>query len=106
MKEFFVQNWQFIVAVSISVLSSIGVWLIRKKPVLNQMDTILLCVLEKLPIWIQEVECLKGSDVKRTAVLNTASKYVLDVFHVNLSSECISLIGSWIEDILATPQKH
>lgn len=106
MKEFFVQNWQFFVALFVSVITSVMVWFIRKKPVLNEMDNILLRILENLPIWIIEVETLKGADVKKTAVLETCKKYARDEFSVILPQTIISYLGTCIEYILETPQKH
>lgn len=106
MKEFILQNWQFCVAVIVSVITSLLVWVIKKKPVINEMDNILIRILENLPIWIIEVESLKGSDIKKTAVLETCKKYALDEFSVNLPQSVLSYLGTCIEYILETPQKH
>ena len=40
--NFLKENWQFLTAILISVISSLVIWLIKKKPVLNELDNILL----------------------------------------------------------------
>lgn len=103
--DFIVKYWDLIASL-ILVIASIIIMAIRKKPVINEMDTILLKVLEKLPDWIQQAESLKGAEVKKSLVIESCKKYVLNQFSLNLSDEYVALIGSYIEAYLSTPQKH
>lgn len=118
--EFLEKYWQVIAAL-LSVVASIVIWCLKKKPVLNQMDTILLAVFENLTQIINQVELLKckpvetelgtagvvtiSSEDKKSLALYAVKEFVKKQFSVNLPDSYISLIGKWIEDILSTPQK-
>lgn len=102
--DFIVKYWDIIVSL-VMVIASLVLALIKKKPVLNEMDNILLKVLDKLPEWINSAETLKGADVKKSLVLESVKKYVSNEFSVILPQSYIDFIGSKIEDILSTPQK-
>lgn len=102
--DFIVKYWDIIVSL-VMVIASVVLALIKKKPVLNEMDNILLKVLDKLPEWINSAETLKGADVKKSLVLESVKKYVSNEFSVILPQSYIDFIGSKIEDILSTPQK-
>lgn len=101
----FIVEYRDIFAFIISVILSVIIMVIKKKPVINEMDKILLVVLEKLPEFINEAESFKGADVKKTIVLESVKKYVEDQFSVILPDSFIGLIGSKVEAILSTPQK-
>lgn len=104
MINFILEHWDVIVSL-LMVIASVVLALIKKKPVLNEMDNILLKVLDKLPEWINSAETLKGADVKKSIVLESVKKYVSNEFSVILPQSYIDFIGSKIEDILSTPQK-
>lgn len=108
MKQFFefcLQHWDFISSI-ILVIASVVIMAIKKKPVLNAMDNILIEVFSRLPEWINSAEALKGAEVKKALVLESAKKFVKDQFSMDLPESYISLIGEKVEAILSTPQKH
>lgn len=102
--DFIVKYWD-ILASAILVIASIIIMAIKKKPVINEMDNILLKVLEKLPEWISSAESLKGAEVKKSIVLESVKKYVAEQFSLTLPDQYIAFISAKIEDILSTPQK-
>lgn len=103
--DFIKENWQLIASV-ITLICSLVIFILKKKPVINEMDCILLKVLEKLPSWISQAESLKGADVKKSLVIESVKKYVKSEFSYSLPDSYIALIDSYIEKILETPQKH
>ena len=104
MKEFILTYWREIVS-TIAVIASIIIMAIKKKPVINEMDNIILKVLEKLPEFINSAETFKGADVKKALVIESVKKYVKEQFSINLPDSYIESIGFMIEAILSTPQK-
>ena len=104
MKEFILTYWREIVS-TIAVIASIIIMAIKKKPVINEMDNIILKVLEKLPEFINSAETFKGADVKKALVIESVKKFVKEQFSINLPDSYIESIGSMIEAILSTPQK-
>lgn len=103
--DFIVKYWDVITSL-VLVIASIIIMLIKKKRVVNEMDNIILEVLNRLPRWINAAENLKGADIKKSLVLESAKKFVKDQYSMILPDGYISLIGSRIEEILSTPQKH
>lgn len=102
--NFLKDNWQFLTAILISVISSLVIWLIKKKPVLNELDNILLAVLENLPGIINGCEQLPSNEKKATALI-LVKAFVKKQFNIELSASTLTLVGNWIENILSTPQK-
>ena len=102
--QFLLTYWREIVS-TIAVIASIIIMAIKKRPVINEMDNIILKVLEKLPEWINSAESFKGADVKKALVLESVKKYVKDQFSVNLPDTYLESISQMIEVILSTPQK-
>lgn len=102
--DFIFDYWREIVS-TVAVIASIVIMCIRKKPVINEMDNIILKVLEKLPEFINSAETFKGADVKKALVLESVKKFVKDQFSVNLPDTYLESIGCMIEAILSTPQK-
>lgn len=102
--DFLLSYWREIVS-TVAVITSIVIMCIRKKPVINEMDNIILKVLEKLPEFINSAETFKGADVKKALVLESVKKFVKDQFSVNLPDTYLESIGCMIEAILSTPQK-
>ena len=102
--DFIKDNWQLIASV-ITLICSLVIFILKKKPVMNEMDCILLKVMEKLPEWISQAESLKGAEVKKSLVIESVKKYVKDEFSINLPDSYVALVGSYIENILLTPQK-
>ena len=105
MKDFIITYWREIVS-TIAVIASIIIMAIKKRPVINEMDNIILKVLEKLPEFINSAENFKGADVKKALVIESVKKFVKEQFSVNLPDSYIESIGLMIESILSTPQKH
>lgn len=105
MKDFILTYWKEIVSLLL-VIASVVIAALKKKPVINEMDNIILKVLEKLPEFINSAENFKGADVKKALVLESVKKFVKDQFSVNLPDSYIESIGIMIEAILSTPQKH
>lgn len=103
--NFLLDNWRMIVEIIILVVSLV-VWLIKKKPNINEIDNILLKVFEKLPEWINSAETLKGAEVKKTLVMESVKKFIKEQFSVILPDSYINMIGCYVESILSTPQKH
>lgn len=105
MIDFLKLYWKEIVSLFL-VIASVVIAALKKKPVINEMDNIILKVLEKLPEFINSAENFKGADVKKALVLESVKKFVKDQFSVNLPDSYIESIGMMIEAILSTPQKH
>ena len=103
--NFLLTYWKEIISLLL-VIASVVIAALKKKPVINEMDNIILKVLEKLPEFINSAENFKGADVKKALVLESVKKFVKDQFSVNLPDTYIESIGSMIEAILSTPQKH
>lgn len=102
--DFIKDNWQLIASV-LTLICSLVIFILKKKPVMNEMDCILLKVMEKLPEWIAQAESLKGAEVKKSLVIESVKKFVKDEFSINLPDSYVALIGTYIENILLTPQK-
>lgn len=102
--NFLKDNWQFLTAIFVSVITSIVIWLIKKKPVLNKVDNILLAILENLPGIINGCEQLPKNEKKETALL-LVKAFVKKQFNIELPDSYLALAGNWIEAILTTPQK-
>lgn len=103
--QFFQIYWREILAV-LSVIATLVIWFIKKKPSLNELDNILLKVLEVLPTFILQAESIKGAEEKKALVLESVRVFVKDQFSINLPDTVMALVGTWIENILSTPQKH
>lgn len=106
--QFILENWQFLVYVLVSVISTILVVVLKKKKTVNELDNILKIVLANLPRIITSVEELIGAGngkEKKDLVLAAVVKFVNEQFSLNLPDSLIAYIGERIEDILATPQK-
>ena len=107
MKEFFVQNWRWILEAILAIIALIFC-LVRKKPIGNQLDNILKNLYSYLPILIYDAEqtSLKGV-AKQQYVIERAVEYVSN--RIKLSPAeldgVINLISNQIELILSTPRK-
>lgn len=102
--NFFKDNWRILAECLLVVLSFV-VLLIKKKPVLNQFDNILLWVFNKLPSLINDVESIKDGTIKKELVLQSVIKLVKSQFSYNLSDTDLAVVSSYIEAILSTPHK-
>lgn len=103
--DFILLHWETFASI-ILVIASIVLALLRKKPVLNEVDNILIQVLERLPGWICDAEVIKGAQEKKALVIASVRKFVKDQFSVNLPDSFYISLGQYIEIILSTPQKH
>lgn len=102
--NFLKDNYRWLCCILVEVIILL-ISIFKKKKVINEMDTILLCVLEKLPEFILSVEGVKGAELKKSLVIEAVKKFVKDKFSINLSDTFISFVSASIEDILSTPQK-
>ena len=102
--NFLHDHWQVILSIFLLILSVV-VSLIKKKPVYNTMDKILLSVYEQLPVFISLVEKDGHGSEKLQTVLALVKTYVLDKYGFNNFDVIKSQVTAYIEDILTTPQK-
>lgn len=104
--DFIIQNWQMILAALLMVLTFI-ISLLKKKPVYNEIDNILLSVVEKIPLFINSVEStsMDGSS-KKVVVMETIRNYVKSQFSYVLSDSLLIFFDQYVELVLSTPQKH
>lgn len=103
MKEFLVNNWQWIACLVIGTIELFFV--IFKKS--QKLDTVKEKILALLPAVIGLAEEVFGPGVgskKKAFVLNEI-KQIFAVGHVNLGDSYDSFISSAIESILSTPEK-
>ena len=106
--QFLLDNWQFIVYMLVSVITTIAVLVLKKKKVVNELDNILKIVLANLPRIVLSAEELFGAGngvEKKQVVLDSVIKFVKDQFSVDLPESLIAYISERVEDILAAPQK-
>lgn len=107
MKEFFIQNWRWILEIAFAIIALIFC-LIRKKPLGNQLDSILKNLYSLLPILVYDAEQtdFKGQ-VKKDFVISKCLDYICK--KINLSptelEDVKKLISNQIELILSTPRK-
>ena len=93
-----------IVEISVLIISVV-ICLIRKRPVVNEMDSIKKDILELLPVLIDDVEKNGHGEEKKNAVVAIAQKYVESHYKIKITPDLIAFISSSIESILLTPQK-
>lgn len=103
--NFIIDNWQFFATFLSSVIGFIVVVFIKKKPVYNEFDNILVEIYSNLPAFIKAAEVFKGAENKKALVIESVKKFVLTHFHYSLTESQLSLIGFMVEEILSTPQK-
>lgn len=112
MKEFLIENWQYVAAIFFTAISTVlSTILIIKKSggKVSVWDAIKSVILEQIPSYIAIVETEGHGEEKKNKVLNMALKEAADKLGRSLSDEetqmIIALASKQIEVILAAPQK-
>lgn len=103
--KFLQSYWREILTVFL-VIASLVIFILKKKPKINEMDNIILEVLVKLPEFINNAECIVGAEAKKSLVIECCKGFVKDQFNVDLPVSYLASLGNCIEAILSTPQKH
>ena len=102
--DFLRTYYKEIVEISVLIISVV-ICLIKKRPGVNEMDSIKKDVLERLPMFIALVESPGNGAQKKQQVLDLLSCYVRKIYHVDLTDDLFLFFGDRIEDILSTPKK-
>ena len=112
MKEFLIQNWQYVAAICFSAISiALSTILIIKKSggKISVWDAIKSVILEQIPSYIAIVETEGHGEEKKNKVLNMALKEAADKLGRSLTDDesqmIIALASKQIEVVLAAPQK-
>lgn len=110
MKEFFLENWKFLLEILLLVVSTIIV-IVKKVAKVKVPESDLANMLSNIPGWIVEAEKEFGSgngDKKFSYVYNKAVLYLSEKVGVPvnyLPSTLFLSIRDFIEEVLAAPQK-
>lgn len=102
--EFLSFYWREIFDLAVLFISVV-LCLIRKRPVVNEMDTIKNDILGVLPVLINSVEKPGEGAQKKSTVMNLVAAYVKKKYKIDLDGSLISYIDNVIENILSTPKK-
>ncbi len=112
MKEFLIQNWQYVAAICFAALSTVfSTILIIKKSggKISIWDAVKAVILEKIPSYIAIVETEGHGEEKKNSVLNMALREASESLGRKLTEEetqaVIALASKQIETVLAAPQK-
>lgn len=102
--SFIIENWRVLVDICALILSVV-ICLVKKRPCVNQVDTIKEYILEILPTLIDYVESPGVSgEQKKSKVIDVVSKSILKKYGVSAAT-FFDFISESIENILKTPQK-
>ena len=112
MKEFFLENWKFLLEILLLVISTVIV-IVKKtaKVKVRVPESALASMLGNIPVWIVDAENQFGSgngDKKFSYVYNKAVLYLAEKVGVPvnyLPSTLFLSIKDFIEAVLAAPQK-
>ena len=112
MKEFILENWKTIAAVSLAIISTIisTIIIIKKSGgKISVWDALKAVILEKIPSYIAIVETEGHGEEKKNCVLNLALREASESLGRKLTEEetqaVIALASKQIEKVLAAPQK-
>jgi len=112
MKEFILENWKAIAAVSLAIISSIisTIIIIKKSGgKISVWDALKAVILEKIPSYIAIVETEGHGEEKKNSVLNMVLREAAESLGRKLTEEetnaIIALASKQIETVLAAPQK-
>ena len=112
MKEFFIQNWQYIAAICFTAFSTaFSTILIIKKSggKISVWDALKSVILEKIPSYVSIVETEGHGEEKKNKVLNMALREAAQKLGRELTEEesqmIVALASKQIEIVLAAPQK-
>ena len=105
MKDFFLSYWREVLEVVV-LLTTLILWIIRKKPV-NIIDTCkeLICLV--LPAFIREAETLfTNGKEKLDFVIDKTVKFLQSSYpDIKMTSDVLKFIKDQVENILSTPVK-
>ena len=110
LKNFLLQNWQFVLTVALLIATFIIALIKGLKKGLSISDILLGYLLDQVPMWINTAEGtgMTGEE-KRVQVLNSALTYASKQLGRKLTEQEAALIvahvSTKIEEILSTPQK-
>lgn len=110
MKEFFLQNWYYILLAVVAIAGFISSLIIslKRKPS-NIFDSIKAAILEQLPLWAIMSEGLASGADKKNNVISLGIALANKLLGRNLTADenniIASFIGENLEKILAAPQK-
>lgn len=102
--NFIIQYWKEILTV-LGIIITVVLYLVKRRPKVNLLDTIKEDVLELLPVLINKVECDGNGQRKKTAVVELVNKYLQKKYQVQLSPYLADWLSDAIESILTTPTK-
>ena len=102
--SFVVEHYREIIDISVLIISVL-ICLIRKRPVVNEIDKIKSYILEILPVLIDSVERPGCGSSKKETVLKTVRSIVKKKFHFELTDSMLDFVGEKIEAILTAPTK-
>lgn len=97
---------EFVMDVIIVICGLIGfIFFGKRKPTLNEIDTILSDIYEILPGFISKVEKPGNGSTKKNMVLRLVQKYVFQKYHFTEFSKIEEQVSTQIENVLSAPQK-
>lgn len=103
--DFIKENWRVIVELS-TLTISVVFFLVKKRPCVNQIDSIKKDILEILPLMINSVETPGNGSEKLVQVVSMVRSYIGRRYHLtDLSQDMTDFIISSLESILSTPKK-
>lgn len=102
--EFLTLYWREILDLAVLIISVV-LCLIRKRKVINEIDTIKQDVLGVLPVLMNSVEKPGDGAQKKSTVMSLVAAYVKKKYKIELDGSLVSYIDNAIENILSTPTK-
>ena len=102
--EFIITYWREILTVFATIITVV-LYLVKRRPKINLLDTIKEDVLELLPVLINKVECNGNGQRKKNAVIELVNKYLQKKYQVQISPYLAGWLSDAIESILTTPTK-
>ena len=108
MKDFIIENYQFVATLILMVVSLLFVIFRKKVKVQDDIVSNIICMLPSIICKVERTITLeKCGSIKKAKVLDTALSVYKQITGVSLTydSEIAIRIDKAIEDILCTPQK-
>ena len=109
MKEFFIQNWYYVLLAVLAVATFICSFVIKRKANNNFLDSVKAALLENIPTWAIFSEGLvSGADKKNNVIslgIALASKMLGRGLTAEENSYFVAFISEQLEKILSAPQK-
>lgn len=102
--QFCLNYWREILAVC-SVIITVVLYLVKRRPLVNLIDTIKEDALELLPVLINKVEKDGSGQQKKATVLEAVIQYIEKKYKTAVSPYIVAWLSDMIESILSTPTK-